>query len=102
MMTYVSAERNFYKLERLQYLFTPLLVALQRTDIYKVKYSFNGSKKEILVKGISYSKRYNKNAKKNKEEHKYYSFKEISENNVGIIDYGCLFLRYYSSTIVIH
>ncbi len=85
MMTYVSGEKDFYKLERLHYEFTPLLFIFQQADEFQIDYTYNGAKQTVLVKGIPYSERYERKAKNGGRKH--YSFKELPEKNIAIIDF---------------
>jgi C-terminal processing protease CtpA/Prc len=89
MMTYISAERDFYKMAVLKYYFTLLLYVSLQTDEYQIEYVYNDEERhKIKVKGISYFDRFGQpSQKENKQKVKNYSFIKIPENNIGIIDF---------------
>jgi len=88
MMTYISGEKDFYKLNRLEYLFTPLLYILHKSNEFQLEYIFEKKKQTIYVTGINYNERYERSIqKKNRKKYKKYSFKQIPNKNIAVVDF---------------
>lgn len=88
MMKYVSAEKDFYKTELLEYFFTPLLYTLYQDSVFDIKYIYNGKKQAIRVKGISFKEKYEKLFQQsNSEADIPYTFTILENANIGIIDF---------------
>ena len=88
MMTYISGERDFYKMASLQYYFTLLLYVSLQTDDYQIEYVYDDEERhKTKVKGVSYFERFEQPLQENKQKTENYSFKIIPENNIGIIDF---------------
>lgn len=88
MMGQVSGEKAFYKIDRLKYLFTPLLYALYKSNEFEIEYSYSKSIYKKQVQGIPYSERYERKSKTNTPKRiEPYSLKTDTINNIAIIDF---------------
>jgi hypothetical protein len=88
MMKYVSAEKDFYKIELLEYFFTPLLYTLYQDSVFNIKYIYNGKKQTIKVKGISFKEKFEKLFQQsNSEADIPYTFTILQNSNIGVIDF---------------
>ncbi len=87
MIAQISGEKEFYKLDRLKYLFTPLLYAIYRTDKFDIKYRYDELVHKKIIRGISFKERYKSRAKKNVPNNKPYSLKIDTVNDIAIIDF---------------
>jgi hypothetical protein len=85
MINYISGEKNFFKFEFLQYIFTPLLYTLYGDSIFDIDYIYNGNKHSVKVKGISYQDRY-EDSQENIISFEPYIFNTFPDKNIGIIE----------------
>ena len=88
MIHYVSGEKDFYKIARLEWLFTPLLCALYRDTIFEIEYLFNQKNYATSVKGISYKERYDRPQQNSTDSDNLYSFSILPDKNMGIIEFN--------------
>lgn len=88
MMQQISGEKTFYRIERLKYLFTPLLYALYKSEKFEIAYLYNGVIYKKQIQGILYSNRYERKAQAGTvEKIQPYSLKIDTENSIAIIDF---------------
>ena len=88
MMNYVSGEKDFFKTERLEFLFTPLIYALYRDSVFDIEYEFEQKRHSVHVKGIPHKERYKRRSQQNDAEpYLSYSLRILPEKNIGIIDF---------------
>jgi C-terminal processing protease CtpA/Prc len=88
MMDYTSGEKDFFKTERLEYVFTPLIYTLYRDSIFTIEYLYNQKKYSVQVKGISYEERYEKPQKSSSVSNEPYIFSTLLDKNIGIIEFN--------------
>ncbi|MDL2254860.1 hypothetical protein LJB78_01080 [Bacteroidales bacterium OttesenSCG-928-J16] len=88
MMNYTSGEKDFFKTERLAYIFTPLIYTLYGDSIFDIEYLHQSKKYLVQVKGISYNERYKRPQQNNTESNKSYSFSTLPEKNIGILEFN--------------
>ena len=88
MMNYPSGEKDFFKIEWLEYLFTPLIYTLYGDSIFNVEYLFNQKKYSVQVKGISYEERYKKSQQSSSVSNEPYTFSALPDKNIGIIEFN--------------
>jgi C-terminal processing protease CtpA/Prc len=104
MMNYESGEKDFFKVARLEYLFTPLIYALYRDTIFNIEYQFNEKNDAVQVKGVSYKERFENGSQKSVSvSSKPYTFSVLRDKNIGIIEFNSFvnlkkFKRFLSST----
>ena len=65
MIGQVSGEKTFYRIDRLTYLFTPLLYALYKSQEFEIEYRHDESTCKERIRGIPYSERYERQSKTN-------------------------------------
>ncbi|MDR1167573.1 MAG: hypothetical protein LBK53_01600 [Heliobacteriaceae bacterium] len=88
MTQQVSGEQTFYRIDRLTYLFTPLLYALYKSEEFEVEYRHNESTYKNRIQGISYYERYERRSQAVASETiKPYSLQVDSINSFAIIDF---------------
>lgn len=88
MTEQVSGEKTFYKIDRLKYLFTPLLHALYESREFDIEYRFNETVFHKRIRGITYPERYERQSQTNAgAETEPYSATIDSTNNIAIIDF---------------
>ena len=86
MMSYVSGEKDFYRVDRLKELFSPLIYILYGDNIFDIEYVFNQEKYSIQVKGVSYQEI----SEISEEEmlNNPYIFSTLPDKNIGIIEFN--------------
>ncbi|MDR2651423.1 MAG: hypothetical protein LBC68_03790 [Prevotellaceae bacterium] len=88
MTQQVSGEQTFYRIDRLTYLFTPLLYALYKSEEFEVEYRHNESIYNNRIQGISYYERYERRSQAaDRETIRPYSLQVDSMNSFAIIDF---------------
>ena len=88
MMDCSSGEKDFLKIERLEYVFTPLIYTLYRDSVFAIEYLYNQKKYSVQVKGISYEERYEKPQKSSSVSNEPYIFSTLPDKNIGIIEFN--------------
>ena len=88
MINYESGEKDFFRIERLEYDFTPLIYTLYRDSIFDIEYLFNQKKYSIQVKGISYKERYERPQQSISVSNEPYTFSTLPDKNIGIIEFN--------------
>jgi C-terminal processing protease CtpA/Prc len=88
MMDYASGEKDFFKTERLEYVFTPLLYTLYGDSIFAIEYLYNQNKYSVQVKGISYKERYENPQQSSSASNEPYIFSTLPDKNIGIIEFN--------------
>ncbi len=90
MMHYVSGEKDFFKIEQLKYLFTPLVYALYGDSIFDIEYLFNRNQYSVQVKGISFKERYERPQQNSvsSNEQSDYTFRTLPDKNIGILEFN--------------
>ena len=88
MMNYVSGEKDFYRIARLEWLFTPLLHTLFRDSIFDIEYMFNQKYHSISIKGLSYEERYERPQQSNSQYDNLYSFSILQDKDIGTIEFN--------------
>ncbi len=86
MMNLVSGEKDFFKTERLEVLFTPLLYALYRDSVFDIEYEFDRKMQSVQVKGIPHEERYKRRSAEKEESPELYSLSILQDENIGILD----------------
>ncbi len=86
MMNLVSGEKDFFKTERLEVLFTPLIYALYRDSVFDIEYEFDQKRQSVQVKGIPHEERYKRRSAEKEESPELYSLSILQDQNIGIID----------------
>ncbi len=86
MMNLVSGEKAFFKTERLEVLFTPLLYALYRDSVFDIEYEFDQKRQSVQVKGIPHDERYKSRPVEHEESQEIYSLSMLPDKNIGILD----------------
>ena len=88
MMNYASGEKDFFKAEWLEGLFTPLIYILYGDTIFSIEYQFNQQKYSAHAKGISFKERYENVQQTDNMSDKWYSFSTLPDKNIGIIEFN--------------
>ena len=88
MMNYTSGEKDFFKIEWLEYLFTPLIYTLYGDSIFDIEYLLNQEKHSIQVKGILYKERYERPQQSVTSSNELYTFRTLPDKNIGIIEFN--------------
>lgn len=88
MMDYASGEKDFFKIERLEYVFTPLIYTLYGDSIFAIEYLYNQKKYLVQVKGISYKERYEHSQQSSSDSKDPYIFSTMPDKNIGIIEFN--------------
>ncbi len=90
MMDYASGERDFFRIERINYDFPVLFEMLYATDRYEVTYRLNGSKKTLKTTLLPATLDELKSRVPKKEQEtpsSDYSFKILEKENTAIMDF---------------
>jgi C-terminal processing protease CtpA/Prc len=90
MMNYVSGEKDFYRIDLLENLFTPMVYVLYGDSIFDIEYVFNQEKHSIQqVAGVSYKERYveNPSQQDNIGINNQFIFNTLPDKNIGIIKF---------------
>ena len=89
MMNYVSGEKDFYRITRVEDFFIPLMHTLYRDSIFDIEYIFNQKKHSIQVNGISFEEiRENPSQQDNSTSRNNYTFNILPEKDIGIIEFN--------------
>ena len=86
MMNYVSGEKDFYRVDRLKELFSPLIYILYGDSIFDIEYVINQEKYSIQVKGVSYLEISEISEKEMLDNP--YIFSILPDKNIGIIEFN--------------
>jgi hypothetical protein len=88
MMDYVSGEKDFFKIEQLEYLFTPLIYTLYGDSVFTIDYLFDQQNYSTQVKGISHKERYEMPQQSTFISNEPYIFTTLPDKNIGIIEFN--------------
>ena len=85
MLDYVSGEKDFFRISRLEVYFSHLIHSLYRDSIFDVQYVFNQEKHTIQVRGISCKDMYENPSHQSKSP---YSLSILPDKDIGIIEFN--------------
>jgi len=88
MMNYSTGEKEFYRIDKLELAFTPLMCILYQDSVFDIDYLFNQGKHSVQVKGISHKERYENQRQNSNEDNKSYTFSTLPDKNIGIIEFN--------------
>ena len=89
MMNYSSGEKDFYRINKLELLFLPLMSVLYGDSIFDIEYLFNQEKHLVQVKAVSFNEMSEFFLKMNNLiTSELYTFRILPDKNTGIIEFN--------------
>jgi len=89
MMNYSSGEKDFYRIDKLQQLFTPLMSALYGDSIFDIEYLSIHEKHSVQIKAVSFNEANEIFSQQNRlAPSEHYTFKTLPDKNIGIIEFN--------------
>lgn len=89
MMNYSSGEKDFYRIDKLEQLFLPLMCVLYGDSIFDIEYLSIQKKHSIQVKAISFNEANEIGLQQNiLVPPELYTFKTLPDKNIGIIEFN--------------
>jgi len=88
MMNYSSGEKDFFRIDKLQQLFSPLMCVLYGDSIFDIEYLYNQKKHSVQAKAISFNEVSEIASRQNSlVPTEQYIFRTLSDKNTGIIKF---------------
>ena len=89
MLNYISGERDFLKVSRIEIFFSPLLYILYEDSIFNIEYIHNEEKHSVQVNGISFGE-FASASRQNSSSlvSDKYTFRTLPDKNIGIIEFN--------------
>jgi len=89
MLNYSSGEKDFYRIDKLKQLFTPLMSILFGDSVYNIVYLYNQEKHSVQIKAISFNEVSEIVSQQNRSEPtEFYTFRSLPDKNIGIIEFN--------------
>lgn len=89
MMNYSSGEKDFFRINKLEQFFIPLLSILYGDSIFDIEYLFNQEKHSVQIKAVSFNE-INEIASQQSSlmPSELYTFMALPDKNIGIIEFN--------------
>jgi len=88
MMNYSSGEKDFYRIDKLQQLFTPLMSVLYGDSIFDIEYLYIHEKHSVRIKAITFNEANEIFAQNSLAPSEPYTFKSLPDKDIGIIEFN--------------
>lgn len=89
MMNYSSGEKDFYRIDKLESLFTPLMCILYGDSTYEIEYLYNQEKHSVKINAISFNEVSKTVSQQNNiTSSEPFTFRTLTDKNIGIIEFN--------------